>query len=771
MAATAGGLRAGKAFIEILADDSRLRATLRRASQRLRNFGQNVQALGRRLVGFSAALGLPAALAVRTFATFERAMSAVRAITGATEQQFEALRQKALQLGESTAFSAREVAETMVVFARQGFAAREILDVIGPTLDLAAAGAVDLATAAGIAGEALRQFGLPAREMQRVLDVITKAANTSNQTVVDFGEAMKLAGPIAKTAGLSIEETAAAIAVLANSGIKATLAGTAIRGVLLGLTSPSKEAAEVLESLGVQVRDAFGNVRPLVEIVRDLRGAIQGVGTAEALRRLGVVFGRRQAAAAAVLARVGPEAVQDFVQSFQQAAGTAAQVAGVMLDNLAGDAILLRSAIEGVAISFGNALNNALRQTTQRLTEAALALSRWIRQNAAVVLGLARFVAGSGGAGIGLIALGTALRLAAFGLSVFLFPLRLAVRILRVLPALFAGTKAAVIAAAASFRTLGIAMSVTFPAMLAGIGRITLAIGAIGAAVLGLRSVFRRVSGSFGDFLAGMNAAIQAGDVVLSFRIMWAEMKVVAFSAIDAIRDGFNDLLRSLGIKFAESGRQLTDRLGAELFLFFEDLRAEIVDAGTSLKAFFDIARGRPFAEVRAQAQQAFRETDERLRTARQIFLAERQAPPRRTAAEQAAAELARLRRQAEQRSEAVVESLKPVETLPLNLRQRIGDAIRGALNLLNVRPLARLFDRLALPAAQKPIKVAAEGLRVPEGIGTFSGAVLSRLAVNIVEPQEKTARNTTELVKRSDAMIRWLQRIWSDLPSGPTFK
>ncbi len=227
MASSTTGIRAGRAFVELGVSD-KLTAGLKRAQRRLKAFGSGVQAIGARLVKISAGIGAGFVLSTRVFAGFDDRMRVVQAVTGATEDQFRQLREEAKRLGRTTSFTAGQVAEAMSELGRAGFDPREILSSTESVLALARATNTDLPRATEIAGAALRGFGLDASEMGRTTDVLTATANKSAQTLEDLFEAFKPVAPLAVEAGESIEDVAAAIGILANNGIKGSLAGNAV---------------------------------------------------------------------------------------------------------------------------------------------------------------------------------------------------------------------------------------------------------------------------------------------------------------------------------------------------------------------------------------------------------------------------------------------------------------------------------------------------------------------------------------------------------------
>ena len=233
--------------------------------------GDRMTAVGKDLtLKVTAPLALMGGMAFKTAADFDDSMRRVKAVSGATGDQFDALKQQALDLGASTAFTASQAAEGMQYLAMAGLDTNEILEATPQMLSLASAGAMDLATAADIATNVLSGFNLQVSDLAHVSDVLAQAASSSNTSVDQLGHAMAYVGPVASSAGLSIEETTAAIQVMSNAGIQGTMAGTALRSSLSSLLSPTSEATKVLASYGLTADDVNPEVNSLAEIIDNL---------------------------------------------------------------------------------------------------------------------------------------------------------------------------------------------------------------------------------------------------------------------------------------------------------------------------------------------------------------------------------------------------------------------------------------------------------------------------------------------------------------------
>lgn len=399
-------VKAGAAYVELTARDSKLVAGLAKASKRLKSFAASMKQVGMDLFRGGVITALPFGLSVKLFAGFEQQMARVKALTGASGDEFAKLEAKAKELGAATIFSASQAAEAMSFFALAGFKTDQILKAVGPTLDLAAAGQIEIGEAADIATKIMAGMGIASDDLGRAVDVMAKAMTTANTDLLMLGEAFKFVGPMAKSAGISLEEITAAIQLLSNAGVQGEMAGTTLRGMLLSLTSPSAEAQSELQRLGIRVLDTAGNVRPLVDIITDLERSLTGVGSGEKLRVLGTIFPARQAAGAAELVSQGAQRLRDATRALESSSGTAARIASIQINTLQGDFIILLSALEGVAIAVGEALRTVLRVTTQAVAKLASILSIWITNNKLVVLSTAAIIVSVVTAGATLVSLG-----------------------------------------------------------------------------------------------------------------------------------------------------------------------------------------------------------------------------------------------------------------------------------------------------------------------------------------------------------------------------
>lgn len=313
-------------------------------------------------------VGFSASDVLSTYNGFESQMSGVRALTGATNDDFLLLKETAKQLGAETSFSASEAAEGMQNLASAGFNTSEIVAAMPGMLDLAASSGEDLAVASDIAATTLRGFGLEASEAAHVADVLAEAAARTNANVADTGEAMKYIAPIANTMGLSLEEVAAAIGLLSDAGIKGSQAGTTLRGALSRLAKPTEDMQEVMKDLGLSFYDSNGQMKSISAIVGMLKTNMASLTDEQRQNALVTLFGQEALSGMMVLMEGGSEKIDALRESLESCEGAASEMAKVRLDNLAGDMEELSGAVETAKLDIMEKLDPYLRSAVQWLT-------------------------------------------------------------------------------------------------------------------------------------------------------------------------------------------------------------------------------------------------------------------------------------------------------------------------------------------------------------------------------------------------------------------
>ena len=480
---------------------------------------------------------------------FDKQMSGTQAILGLDkgDGKLAAIRQQARDIGATTAFSPGDVARTQTTLARSGYKADDVLAATGSTVNLSLAAGVDIAEAADIITNMQSAFNLPTTEIQRVADVMTKGFTSSNTGLVELGEAMKYVAPIAEAAGASIESTTSMLGVLADNGIKGSMAGTGASAIFNRLQAPMGKAVDAIAELGVKTRDSKGNMLPVEGILKDIHTSFakNKLGTAEQGEYLKVIFGEEaMKGAIKLVAAAGDGSLDNKRREIQDSAGTTELIAKIQTDNLDGDLKNLQSAWEDLQIEVFEKQDSALRKLTTTATDWISTVAAWTKANPELtktlftVVTAALSIIGVLG-GIGLIA----------------WPV-------------IAGINA--IIAAASL--LGTVFTVAGSAIVTAIGAITLPVVAIAAAVVAgallIRKYWEPVSAFFGGVIEGlMSAFAPVGEMFAplapifdglgeKLRGVWQWFKDL-IAPVKATQDTLNSC-RNVGVMF---GQALADAL------------------------------------------------------------------------------------------------------------------------------------------------------------------------------------------------------------------
>lgn len=299
---------------------------------------------------------------------FEEQMSRVKAISGATGKSFDELRQQAVDLGAKTAFSAKESAAGMENLASAGFSAQEIMKAMPGLLDLAAVSGGDVALASENTATALRGFGLEASEAGHVADVFARAAADTNAEVGDMGEALKYVAPVANSMGISLEETAAAIGIMSDAGIKGSQAGTTLRGALSRLARPTKAMQGTMDNLGVSFYDADGKMKPLKTQVELLKKAFEGLTPEQQQNALVTLYGQESLSGMMALIDKGPDSLGKLTKSLKDSDGAADNMARTMQDNMNSSIEQMFGAFESAAIVIQNILAPSIKKVADAIS-------------------------------------------------------------------------------------------------------------------------------------------------------------------------------------------------------------------------------------------------------------------------------------------------------------------------------------------------------------------------------------------------------------------
>ena len=344
--------------------------------EKMQDAGDKISGVGQKLLPVTAGVTALGTIAVKTGADFDSAMSKVAAVSGATGSEMDALREKAREMGSKTKFSASEAANAMNYMAMAGWKTNDMLSGIEGIMNLAAASGEDLASTSDIVTDALTAFGLSASDSGHFADILAAASSNANTNVSMMGETFKYAAPVLGSLGYSAEDSAIAIGLMANAGIKSSQAGTALRSAITNLAKPTDTVASAMEQYGISLTDSSGKMYSLRELMEQLRQKLGGLSEAEQAQAAASLFGKEAMSGMLAIINGSPadfeklsnaiDTCSDTVDGYN---GTTEKMAAVMQDNLAGQVTILKSQLEELAISFSDILMPTIRSVVSRIQE------------------------------------------------------------------------------------------------------------------------------------------------------------------------------------------------------------------------------------------------------------------------------------------------------------------------------------------------------------------------------------------------------------------
>lgn len=337
------------------------------AGQKMEAVGNSIAGAGKKMMGVTTVIGGVGVAAVKTAADFDSAMSQVAAVSGATGKDFDALRNKAREMGAKTKFSATEAAEAMNYMAMAGWKTEDMLSGIEGIMNLAAASGEDLATTSDIVTDALTAFGLSAKDSGHFADILAAASSNANTNVSMMGETFKYCAPIAGALGFSAEDTAEAIGLMANAGIKSSQAGTALRTIMNNLAGDVKISGKAIGEVTIATTNADGSMRDLSDILADCRSAFGNLTESEKAQAAESLVGKNAMSGFLALMNAGEGDIEKLSSAIENCDGSAEKMAMTMQDNLAGQLTILKSQLQELAISFSDILMPAIRSIVSKL--------------------------------------------------------------------------------------------------------------------------------------------------------------------------------------------------------------------------------------------------------------------------------------------------------------------------------------------------------------------------------------------------------------------
>ena len=336
---------------------------------RMENVGNSIAGIGKTIMPMSTAGGGLGIAAVKTAADFDSAMSQVAAVSGATGDDLQSLRDKAREMGEKTKFSASEAAQAMNYMAMAGWKSKDMISGIDGIMNLAAASGEDLATTSDIVTDALTAFGLSAADSGHFADILAAASSNANTNVSMRGDTLEYCAPIAGALGFSAEDTAEAIGLMANAGIKSSQAGTALRTIMNNLAGEVKISGQAIGDVTIATTNADGSMRSLSDILADCRVAFGGLTESEKAQTAESLVGKNAMSGFLALMNAAPADIEKLSGAIDNCDGTAEKMAATMQDNLMGQLTILKSQLEELAISFGAILMPAIRNIVTKIQE------------------------------------------------------------------------------------------------------------------------------------------------------------------------------------------------------------------------------------------------------------------------------------------------------------------------------------------------------------------------------------------------------------------
>ena len=337
------------------------------AGEVLQNVGGKISGAGEKLLPITAGVTSLGTAAVKTASDFDSAMSKVAAVSGATGDDLQALRDKAREMGSKTKFSASEAAEAMNYMAMAGWKTNDMLSGIDGIMNLAAASGEDLATTSDIVTDALTAFGLTAQDSGHFADVLAAASSNANTNVSMLGESFKYCAPIAGALGFSCEDTAEALGLMANAGIKSTQSGTSMRSIMTALSGDVKFCSATFGEMEIATSNSDGSMRSLSDILADCRVAFDQMSESEKASAAQSLVGKNAMSGFLALMNAAPADIDKLSGAIANCYGTSLQMAETMQDNLAGQLTILKSQLEELAISFGEILMPVIREVIAKI--------------------------------------------------------------------------------------------------------------------------------------------------------------------------------------------------------------------------------------------------------------------------------------------------------------------------------------------------------------------------------------------------------------------
>lgn len=364
---------------------------------RLQEIGSKMQSVGRNMSMYvSAPIVAGFGAAVKKSIDFDDSMRKVKATSGATGNEFQQLRDKALEMGAKTKFSASESADALNYMALAGWDTKDMLGGIDGVMQLAAASGEDLGQVSDIVTDSLTAFGMKAKDSGHFADVLAQTSSKANTDVRGLGEAFKYVAPVAGALGYTVEDTSIAIGLMSNAGIKGEKAGTVLRTMFTNLSKPTGDMKKKMDELGISITDSNGNMLPMRDVMDQLRGKFKGLSKEQQASAAATIFGKEAMSGALAIINASDEDYQKLTKSIDGSKGAAKRMSDEMEGGIGGSIRQMKSAIESLAISIGDVMAPYIKKLAEWLSYAANKLNEMPKGTQKIVVGLGLLAAAIG---------------------------------------------------------------------------------------------------------------------------------------------------------------------------------------------------------------------------------------------------------------------------------------------------------------------------------------------------------------------------------------
>lgn len=386
-----------RGFASALTDLEAFKKTSSTTGDKLTALGASMTSVGKGLtLGLTLPLAGLGAGITKVTASFEAGMSEVQAISGATGKDFEALKAKAKEMGAKTKFSATESAEALKYMAMAGWDTNKMLAGLPGVMNLAAASGENLGTVSDIVTDAMTAFKMEAGQAGHFADVLATASSKSNTNVGLMGETFKYVAPVAGALGYNCEDTAVAIGLMANAGIKGSQAGTALRSMLSRLAKPTDEVQKAMKDLGISLTDSSGKMKPLNQVIQDMRKSFKNLSKDQQAQYAATIAGQEGMSGLLAIVGASDKDFNTLTKAINKADGASERMAKTMNNNFKGQVTILKSTIESIGISLGESLLPSLKGATKFLQKAADGFNSLSDGTKQTIVQLGLFAAGTG---------------------------------------------------------------------------------------------------------------------------------------------------------------------------------------------------------------------------------------------------------------------------------------------------------------------------------------------------------------------------------------